>query len=306
MSALRSPYTYFGGKATVAHEIWARFGQVYNYVEPFFGSGSVLLSRPHSPQHEIVNDLDCNIVNFWRSVRKSPDILHSLVDHPISEIDFNTRKKVLRREQKNLRKFLESDPDHCDVKLAGYWVWCVNLAIGGTPSLLTRLRTKPVAQGHGLLGRTQDKLTWLQQLHNRLTNVRVYCGQWDRVLTDAVLWPSTHPELPVGVYLDPPYDHDAVCRELYVEHKDSVAAGAREWAIRHGSNPSLRIALSCYNNVSMPDGWTMYRWSTRGGFANLTGSENLNRNETRNREVIWFSPHCLVPTQPTQLALGVH
>lgn len=43
---LRAPFPWFGGKRKVAEEVWRRFGRVENYVEPFFGSGAVLLGRP--------------------------------------------------------------------------------------------------------------------------------------------------------------------------------------------------------------------------------------------------------------------
>jgi hypothetical protein len=36
------------GRARAAHLVWAAFGDVPNYVEPFFGSGAVLLGRPTS------------------------------------------------------------------------------------------------------------------------------------------------------------------------------------------------------------------------------------------------------------------
>ena len=42
---IQQPFPYFGGKRTVAPEIWRRFGDVRNYVEPFFGGGGVLLNR---------------------------------------------------------------------------------------------------------------------------------------------------------------------------------------------------------------------------------------------------------------------
>lgn len=45
---LKAPFPYFGGKSRVTREVWARFGDVPNYVEPFFGSGAVLLGRPPS------------------------------------------------------------------------------------------------------------------------------------------------------------------------------------------------------------------------------------------------------------------
>lgn len=46
MTDLRSPFPWFGGKRRVAADVWAALGDVDSYVEPFFGSGAVLLERP--------------------------------------------------------------------------------------------------------------------------------------------------------------------------------------------------------------------------------------------------------------------
>lgn len=46
MYALASPYPWFGSKRNVASQVWEAFGAVDNYIEPFFGSGAVLLRRP--------------------------------------------------------------------------------------------------------------------------------------------------------------------------------------------------------------------------------------------------------------------
>ena len=43
-------------------------------MEPFFGSGAVLLSR-HPAKCEVVNDIDGRIVNFFRVLRERPDEL---------------------------------------------------------------------------------------------------------------------------------------------------------------------------------------------------------------------------------------
>ena len=56
---LKAPFPWFGGKSRVAHIVWEAFGNCDNYVEPFAGSLAVLLARPHPPQTETVNDLDC-------------------------------------------------------------------------------------------------------------------------------------------------------------------------------------------------------------------------------------------------------
>jgi site-specific DNA-adenine methylase len=70
---LKAPYPWFGGKSRIAHLVWERFGDVVNYIEPFYGSGAVLLSRPHAPRIETVNDIDCYVANFVRAVQAEPE-----------------------------------------------------------------------------------------------------------------------------------------------------------------------------------------------------------------------------------------
>ena len=57
---LKAPFPYFGGKSLVADRIWDLFGDVDHYIEPFFGSGAVLLGRPGwtPDMTETVNDMD--------------------------------------------------------------------------------------------------------------------------------------------------------------------------------------------------------------------------------------------------------
>ena len=65
---LKSPFPYFGGKSRAVGLVWPRFGVVRNYVEPFFGSGAMLLGRPAPwTGSETVNDADGLLCNFWRT-----------------------------------------------------------------------------------------------------------------------------------------------------------------------------------------------------------------------------------------------
>ena len=82
---LQAPFPWFGGKSRVAADVWARFGDVPNYVEPFAGSLAVLLGRPHDPQIETVNDLDGFIANFWRALQHAPDEVAKWADWPVNE-----------------------------------------------------------------------------------------------------------------------------------------------------------------------------------------------------------------------------
>jgi site-specific DNA-adenine methylase len=47
----RAPFPWFGGKRRVAPVVWQRFGDVENYVEPFFGSVSSWKGICHAVDH---------------------------------------------------------------------------------------------------------------------------------------------------------------------------------------------------------------------------------------------------------------
>jgi site-specific DNA-adenine methylase len=126
---LKAPFPWFGGKSRVSDIVWERFGDVPNYVEPFFGSGAVLLARPHAPRIETVNDIDCFVANFWRAVREAPALVAEWADWPVNEADLHARHLwLVNREE--FRERMKSDPDYFDAKIAGWWVWGISCWIG--------------------------------------------------------------------------------------------------------------------------------------------------------------------------------
>jgi len=124
--------TYFGGKSKIADAVWERLGDVTNYVEPFFGSGAVLLGRPesHTGHIETVNDKDGFVSNFWRAVQKAPEETASYADWPVNENDLHARHAWLVGQKDSLMAKLEGDPDYFDAKIAGWWVWGMSCWIG--------------------------------------------------------------------------------------------------------------------------------------------------------------------------------
>jgi hypothetical protein len=81
--------------------------------------------------------------------------------------------------------------------------------------------------------------------------------------------------------------------DLYAEESGSVAHDVREWAIEHGEDPLLRIALCGYEGEhAMPDTWTEVAWKATGGYGSQASGRGL---ANAHRERIWFSPHCLEP-----------
>ena len=93
-----------------------------------------------------------------------------------------------------------------------------------------------------------------------------------------------------GVFFDPPYPSENRKPTIYGVHDDKDVAGrARDWAIEHGEDSSMRIALCGYEGEhQMPGDWEVFEWKSAGG--------NAKREEAREnseRERIWFSPGCL-------------
>jgi DNA adenine methylase len=89
---MKPPFTYFGGKTTLAAAIAALLPEHDHYVEPFAGSLAVLLAKPRS-RMETVNDLDADIMTFWRVLRDRPEDLarvcaltpHSRLEHTVAQ-----------------------------------------------------------------------------------------------------------------------------------------------------------------------------------------------------------------------------
>jgi len=127
---LAAPFPWFGGKSRVAPLVWEAFGDVRNYVEPFFGSGAVLLGRPRVDGVETINDLDGFVANFWRAVAADPDAVAEHANWPVNEADLHARHLWLVANREELTLRLMADPAFFDARVAGWWVWGVCSWIG--------------------------------------------------------------------------------------------------------------------------------------------------------------------------------
>ena len=120
---LAAPFPWFGGKALACETVWAAFGQVDNYVEPFAGSAAMLLGAPDGKRVETINDADGFVANFWRAVSKDADAVAEHADWPTNEADLFARHSWLVRQRAELLDRLHADPEWFDVKIAGWWCW---------------------------------------------------------------------------------------------------------------------------------------------------------------------------------------
>jgi len=305
---------WFGGKSKVAHIVWQAFGNVPNFVEPFFGSGAVLLGRPEMGKIETVNDLDGFVCNFWRAVKHDPEQVASYADYPVNENDLHARHIWLVSQKETLSKRLEGDIDYFDAKIAGFWVWGICCWIGGGfcsgngpwISVDGKLQKKDNDAGKGVnrqlihLGNAgtgvnrklihlgdagKGLLDWMQSLSNRLRFVRVASGDWTRVLGPSVTRFSSM----TGVFLDPPYDTSMRSHSLYNEDA-SMSDDVFAWCMVNGDNKMIKIALCGYEGeYNFPDTWQKFEWKSGGGYL---GGQSSVSSENREKERIWFSPSC--------------
>jgi DNA adenine methylase len=322
---LVAPFPWFGGKRRVAAEIWARFGDVRNYVEPFFGSGAVLLARPKPFRGvETINDADGMVSNFWRALQAAPNDVARWADWPVSEADLHARHYWLITEGRERLAHILGDPAGFDAQVAGWWVWGICAWIGsgwcsgeGPWQWAGDEWTRNAGQGinHKLphlgdAGRGVNRqLPHLgnagQGINHKLPHLGdagqgvsgMFAALADRLRGVRIAhgdWSRvcgdsvTWRHGRTAVFLDPPYAMEGRASVYAVETETSVAA--RAWAIEAGQRPDMLICLAGYDGEhSMPDGWAAWRWKAHGGY----GSQGDGRGrDNASRETLWFSPAC--------------
>ncbi len=330
---LKAPFPYMGGKSKIAEKVWSLLDDPKYYMEPFSGSAAVLLKRPPAKdnyqRHEIINDAEHFIANFWRAVKHTPDdvIYHS--DYPINETELHSRHLWLVNEGKNIIQKCYDDPDFYDAKVAGWWVWGISQWIGSgwcqtvmnkKPTLKSSdgIHKKPMfthdngiiisnrrpSVGHEQGVNVTNKMPevfrtrgidianqipqlkekcgvnssqashLINQLSFRLRNVKVLCGNWDRVLVNCIL-----KSYKCGVFLDPPYrDHEHCYNQKVVN--DEVQEFCEKWQ----DKPNVKIVLCGYEGEYDLPKWTTEKWKASTSWG--------GQNTDRFKETLWISPSC--------------
>lgn len=86
---MKPPIAYYGAKVTIGEQIASLLPPHQHYVEPFAGSLAVLFAKKPS-RMETVNDLDGDLMTFWRVLRDQPTDLErvcALTPHSRAEHD---------------------------------------------------------------------------------------------------------------------------------------------------------------------------------------------------------------------------
>jgi hypothetical protein len=326
---MKAPFPYFGGKAKIAPIVWSALGQPAHYIEPFFGSGAVLLGRPDwmPDMTETINDADGFVANVWRALQSDPDAVAKHCDWPVNHACLIARKAALIKNENWLLENLCADAHWFDAEMAGYWVWAASCWIGSgltCPGQIPHIGTAGIGvhakgqiphigdAGKGVHAKGQiphigdagmgdvreayntSLYAWFRQLSERLRYVRVVCGDWTRVCGGN--WQDKFGT--AGIFFDPPYGD--VCRDTNLYHHDStaIAPAVEAWCLARGDSPRYRIVVAGYDEYPglIDAGWRTHHWKSGGGYANIASgdADHITQGKKNcHRETLYFSPHCL-------------
>ncbi len=129
----RTPLTYYGGKQQMASQIVALMPAHVAYLEPFGGGAAVLFAKPPA-ERETLNDLDSQIMRFWRVLREQPEQLAAAIAatpysreewqraHDPSDDDLEAARRLLVRiDQSFSREGKSWSPPSLSKKSRGRW-----------------------------------------------------------------------------------------------------------------------------------------------------------------------------------------
>lgn len=197
---MKPPFPYYGSKGRLAGRIVDLMPSHRVYVEPFAGSAAVLFSKAPAPV-EVINDLDRNVVTFFRVLRvHEDDLMRALRFTPYSREEYaaaDLGDETIDDLERARRFFVRATQGH---NAAGS---------GGRAGWSNGIRAK-----HTDATATTNLVDRLYELAARLRTVVVEHR-------DALEVVATHDAPDTVFYLDPPYLADTRrCGRDYAHEAD--------------------------------------------------------------------------------------
>jgi len=181
---IRSPLKYFGGKFYLAKIIISLIPADHrNYIEPFAGGANVLLQKYRS-KVEVYNDLDSNVVNFFKILQSKPTELVKTAERlPYSRLLFNEFKKEYHSLDNDFQKAL-------------YFYYINRSCFSGGQTDITHNGWS--GGNHDRPKIYQNKLKTFQSIADRLKGVYIENSSFETIL-------SKYDDAKSVFYVDPPY-----------------------------------------------------------------------------------------------------
>src|SRR5579859_7722748 len=183
---INSPFKWVGGKSRLRKQVINLMPSHTCYLELFSGAGWVLFGKKPSPV-EVLNDIDQDLINFFRVVKHRPEEL----------IEAFEMELVSRAE---FERLAELDPSQLtEIQRAHRFYYLIMAGWGGELNY-PRFQTSITDGGGGnrLIGALKTLRERLAPVHSRLRSVIIECLDWreclDRYDREGTL-----------AYVDPPY-----------------------------------------------------------------------------------------------------
>ncbi len=192
------------------------------YVEPFAGGIAVLLAKERS-KIEVLNDLNGDLVTFYRCVRFHQDPL-------LTELEFvlNSRKEFFD---------FADQPGLTDIQRAARW-WFRNRNCFRGAELGT-FGVSPTSTGGGAMGSRAARMDSIRQLNVRLDRVTIENLDWEKCV-------NVYDRPETFFFIDPPYTHCSATlydgwRIADVQRlAERVSALKGKWVITLNDHPEIR------------------------------------------------------------------
>ncbi len=138
-------FGWYGGKFSHLDWLLPLLPPAHHYCEPFGGSAAVLLNREPSPV-ETYNDIDGEVVNFFRVLRDQPDELIRLIaltpfsrqELEIACSSVNEGLSVLERARRFYVRARQTRTGLAQTASPGRWAYCVATSRAGMAGAISR------------------------------------------------------------------------------------------------------------------------------------------------------------------------
>lgn len=183
---LNSPIKWVGGKSRLRKVIVEMLPPHTCYVEPFAGAAWVLFAKPPSDV-EILNDIDQELITFFRVVKEKPEqLIESFEWELVSRTEF---ERLANLDSTQLT----------DVQRAHRFYYLIMAGWGGELNY-PRFQTSITDGGHGnrLIGALKTLQERLRPIHDRLRTVIIENLDWRACI-------DRYDRLGTVMYVDPPY-----------------------------------------------------------------------------------------------------
>jgi DNA adenine methylase len=258
------PFGWYGGKFSHLDWLLPLLPECHHYCEPFAGSGAVLLNRVPSPV-ESYNDLDGEVVNFFRVLRDEGDkLVRAIGLTPFSREEFAIACKLdpsadpLERARRFYVRARQVRIGLAQTATLGRWANCKNTSRAGMSGVISRW-----------LGGVED----LPHIAERLLRVQIE----NRPAIDVIELYDSPATL---FYCDPPYIHHT--------RGDSKAYGYEMTDTQHTELAKVlnrvqgKVAISNYPCELMDELYPAPKWHTT-----VCKTKTNHATKGQRTEVLW-------------------